>query len=234
MQRLIFETEHEQFRDSVRRFFQREIAPHAKRWREQGYVDREAYLKAGAQGYLLMWADEQYGGAGIDDFRYEQIVYEENIAHGEIGFYINLHSGLVAPYIGELGTLEQKARLLIAIAVRALVPAGYMLGPAQEPGRFLTVTLCSMYGAVETVLDQKTGEYLPAGQTAPADDQQQSHSDTPCVFATAAPLAVPEQAPVPAQLFAIEATPVLAALDVAPGRGLAAPPPWSTGPPRTV
>ncbi|MHC8380509.1 acyl-CoA dehydrogenase family protein [Pseudomonas sp. LB3P14] len=112
MRRLIFEAEHEQFRDSVRRFFQNEIAPHAAKWREQGYVDRSAYSKAGELGYLLMWADEQYGGAGVRDFRYEQIVYEENIRHGEIGFYINLHSGLVAPYIGELGNDEQKARFL--------------------------------------------------------------------------------------------------------------------------
>lgn len=112
MQRLIFEPEHEQFRDGVRRFFQREIAPHAERWRRQGHVDRSAYTKAGQQGYLLMWADEAYGGAGVKDFRYEQIVYEENIRHGELGFYINLHSGLVAPYIGELGTAEQKARFL--------------------------------------------------------------------------------------------------------------------------
>lgn len=112
MERLIFEPEHDQFRDGVRRFFEREIAPHAERWREQGHVDRDAYLKAGKLGYLLMWADEDYGGAGVKDFRYEQIVYEENIRNGEIGFYINLHSGLVAPYIGGLGTAEQKARFL--------------------------------------------------------------------------------------------------------------------------
>jgi acyl-CoA dehydrogenase len=112
MDRLIFELEHEQFRDNVRRFFQREIAPHAARWRAQGHADRDAYLKAGRQGYLLMWADPEYGGAGVKDFRYEQIVYEENIRHGDIGFYINLHSGLVAPYIGELGSAEQKTRFL--------------------------------------------------------------------------------------------------------------------------
>lgn len=112
MKRTIFESEHEQFRDSVRRFFQREIAPHAEQWRKQGFVDRSAYRKAGEQGLLLLWADEQYGGAGVRDFRYEQIVYEENIRHGEIGFYINLHSGLVAPYLGELGNDEQKARYL--------------------------------------------------------------------------------------------------------------------------
>lgn len=130
MRRLIFDTEHEQFRDHVRRFFQKEIGPHAAKWREQGFVDRWAYTKAGELGYLLMWADEQYGGAGLNDFRYEQIVYEENIRHGEIGFYINLHSGLVAPYIGELGTEEQKARFL-----PGCVSGQTILGVAMtEPG----------------------------------------------------------------------------------------------------
>jgi acyl-CoA dehydrogenase len=112
MRRLIFEAEHDQFRDNVRRFFQTEMEPHAARWREQGYVDRWAFKKAGDQGYLLMWAPEEYGGAGIDDFRYEQIVYEECIRYADKGFYIGLHSGLVAPYIAGLGTPEQKQRFL--------------------------------------------------------------------------------------------------------------------------
>jgi alkylation response protein AidB-like acyl-CoA dehydrogenase len=116
MRRFIFEPEHEQFRDSVRRFMQNEIAPHAARWREQGYVDRWAFTKAGEQGYLLMWADEKYGGAGVADFRYSQIVYEENMREGDPGFYLQLHSGLVAPYIAGLGTEEQKERWLPACA----------------------------------------------------------------------------------------------------------------------
>jgi alkylation response protein AidB-like acyl-CoA dehydrogenase len=114
MRRLIFEPEHDEFRNSVRRFFQNEIAPHAEAWRNQGFVDRSAYTKAGEQGYLLMWADEQYGGAGTADMRFEQIVYEENMRYGEPGFYLQLHSGLVAPYIGKLGSEEQKARWLPA------------------------------------------------------------------------------------------------------------------------
>jgi alkylation response protein AidB-like acyl-CoA dehydrogenase len=112
MRRTIFEPEHEQFRESARRFFQKEIGPNAERWREQGAVDREAFLKAGQQGYLLMWADPHYGGAGVADFRYEQILIEENGRWGEGGFLLTLHSRLVAPYIGHLGTPEQKARLL--------------------------------------------------------------------------------------------------------------------------
>ena len=67
--RKIFDEEHEIFRDSVCSFLQNEIQPHSDKWHEQGIVDREAYLKAGEQGLLLMWADEQYGGAGVSDFR---------------------------------------------------------------------------------------------------------------------------------------------------------------------
>lgn len=112
MTRTIFEDEHEMFRDSVRSFFQNEIQPHAARWQEQGIVDRDAYLKAGEQGLLLMWADEQYGGAGVEDFRYEQILIEENARYGDNGFFFWLHSRLVGPYIGQLGTDEQKQRWL--------------------------------------------------------------------------------------------------------------------------
>ena len=112
MQRTIFDEDHDMFRDSVRSFLQNEIGPHGDRWREQGVVDREAYEKAGEQGLLLMWADEKYGGAGVSDFRYEQILMEENAKYGDEGFFIWLHSRLVAPYIGTFGTEEQKQRWL--------------------------------------------------------------------------------------------------------------------------
>ena len=112
MKRRIFDEEHEMFRDSARSFFQNEIQPHADKWQEQGIVDREAFLKAGENGFLLMWADEQYGGAGVEDFRYEQIFIEENAHHGDAGFFATLHSRLVGPYLGALGTEEQKTRWL--------------------------------------------------------------------------------------------------------------------------
>ena len=112
MKRKIFEEEHEMFRDSVRSFMQNEIGPHSDEWHENGIVDREAFLKAGEQGLLLMWADEKYGGAGVPDFRYEQVLIEENVRYGDAGFFMTLHSRLVGPYIGELGTEEQKARWL--------------------------------------------------------------------------------------------------------------------------
>lgn len=112
MQRKPFDPEMELFRDSARKFFQTEIRPHSARWREAGMVDREAFLKAGEAGMLCMWADEQYGGLGLRDFRYEQILIEENAAHGDSGFFCTLHSRLVAPYIQHFGTPEQKQRFL--------------------------------------------------------------------------------------------------------------------------
>ena len=112
MDRTVFEEEHEMFRDSVRSFMQNEIGPNSDKWHEQGIVDREAFLKAGEMGLLLMWADEKYGAAGVNDFRYEQILIEENAHYGDAGFFMTLHSRLVGPYIGELGTEEQKARWL--------------------------------------------------------------------------------------------------------------------------
>jgi acyl-CoA dehydrogenase len=112
MKRLIFNEDHEMFRDSVRKFMLAEIAPHVGRWREAGICDREAFLKAGEQGLLCMWVDEQYGGLGIADFRFEQIVLEETIRHGDIGLFLGLHSRLVGPYIGQLGSESLKTRLL--------------------------------------------------------------------------------------------------------------------------
>ena len=130
MKRLIFEPEHEQFRESVIKFMAAEVAPHVERFREQGMVDRELFLKAGAQGLICTWADEKYGGAGIDDFRFEQIIIEENMRHGDIGFYINLHNDLVAPYIAKLGTDEQKGRWMPGIVSGEKILAVAMTEPS--------------------------------------------------------------------------------------------------------
>ena len=112
MQRLIFDSEHEQFRDSVTRFMQNEVAPHSERYRKEGMADRDLYTKAGEHGFLCTWAEERFGGAGIDDFRFEQILMEENVKHGDSGFYGYLHSNIVAPYIAKLGSEEQKQRFM--------------------------------------------------------------------------------------------------------------------------
>jgi alkylation response protein AidB-like acyl-CoA dehydrogenase len=77
-----------------------------------------------------MWVPEEYGGPGIEDFRFEQVVIEETLRHGDLGLFLTLHSRLVGPYIGTLGSEELKQRLLPAV-----VSGETILGIAMtEPG----------------------------------------------------------------------------------------------------
>lgn len=81
-------------------------------------------------GFLLPWADEEYGGAGLKDFRYEQIMCEELARINEPGFMIPLHSALCGPYIAEYGSAEQKARLLPGIVRGETILAVAMTEPS--------------------------------------------------------------------------------------------------------
>ncbi len=98
------------FRESVRRFLEAEAVPHMDDWRREGVVDREIFRKAGEQDFLFMWADEQYGGLGIDDFRFEQVMIEELYRAGCGDIFIPAHNRLVGRYLGNLASDEQKAR----------------------------------------------------------------------------------------------------------------------------
>jgi len=130
LKRLVFGEEHDMFRDSVRRFMQTEIEPQVESWRQAGICDKSAFLKAGQQGLLCMWADEKYGGLGMTDFRFEQVVIEETIRHGDIGLFLSLHSRLVGPYIGTLGSDALKQRL-----IPRMISGETILGVAMsEPG----------------------------------------------------------------------------------------------------
>jgi alkylation response protein AidB-like acyl-CoA dehydrogenase len=109
--RRIFNHEHAVFRDSVRKWAAAELAPHSEQWRAEGMVPKSAWKKAGEQGYLCMWAGEAYGGAGMEDYRYDQILIEE-LLHVDSGFFLALHNRVVGPYLNNLATDEQKARWL--------------------------------------------------------------------------------------------------------------------------
>src|ERR1700693_1390848 len=106
--RRIFNDEHAAFRDSVRKWAAAELAPYSEQWRAEGMVPKSAWKKAGEQGYLCMWAGEAYGGAGMEDYRYDQILIEE-LLHVESGFFLALHNRVVGPYLNNLATDEQKA-----------------------------------------------------------------------------------------------------------------------------
>ena len=112
MQRNIFESEHQVFRDSVRAFVENEILPFHARWEEDGIVPRDIWKKAGENGFLCMDVEEKYGGAGMADFRYDAIVIEEIARAGASGVYFSLHTDVVVPYISKYATEQQKQRWL--------------------------------------------------------------------------------------------------------------------------
>lgn len=109
--RTLFSSEHEMFRDTVRRFVAEHVEPHHAQWEEDGQVSRESWLAAGAQGILCPALPEELGGAGAD-FRSSVIVLEELCRVGATGPGFHLHSDIVAPYIANYGTEEQLARWL--------------------------------------------------------------------------------------------------------------------------
>lgn len=114
IRRRIFDEDHDMFRDSVRKWMADHVAPHREAWHAAGVVDRDVWHKAGEAGYLAMFVDEKYGGLGLDDFRFDQILIEEQ-TRVDPSVYMSLHSRIVAPYINMLGTEEQKQKYLPGI-----------------------------------------------------------------------------------------------------------------------
>jgi alkylation response protein AidB-like acyl-CoA dehydrogenase len=111
LKRRLFEDEHEMFRDSVRLFIEREIAPYHSQWEKDGIVPRDLWLNAGEAGLLCTNISEEFGGLGAG-FLYNVVMTEELARAGVTGPGFVVHSDLVAPYISTFGTEEQKHRWL--------------------------------------------------------------------------------------------------------------------------
>ncbi|MDX6302313.1 MAG: hypothetical protein QOF53_3527 [Nocardioidaceae bacterium] len=112
MPRPLLEEDHESFRQVVRSFIEREIAPHHARWETEGQVSREVWTRAGAQGLLCFDVGPEYGGPGVSDFRYNMVLAEELTRAGAHGPGFLVHTDIVVPYLSSLGTPEQKRRWL--------------------------------------------------------------------------------------------------------------------------
>ncbi len=108
----IFEAEHEDFRATVRSFMEKEVSPHHEEWEKDGVVSREVWRKAGESGLLCFDVPEEYDGPGIKDFRFNQILSEEQTRAGASGPGFSVHTDIIVPYLIELGTEEQKQRWL--------------------------------------------------------------------------------------------------------------------------
>ena len=153
IERTLFSPDHEAFRDSFRRFIDKEIAPFHAEWEEQGYVDRAVWNKAGDNGFLCMSMPEEYGGSEADK-AYSMIQIEEIGRAGYTGIGFGLHSEIVAPYILHYGTAEQKAKYLPLLASGEMVGAIAMSEPAAGS---------DLQGIKATAIQQADGSYLLNG-----------------------------------------------------------------------
>ena len=132
MRRIIFDEEHDMFRESVRSFIDKEIAPNHEKWEQNGKVDKEMFQKAGSNGFLGMAIPEEYGGGGVEDFRYNSIINEEVQLAGVVGsgMCITLHNDVCLPYFINYCNEEQAERWMPGLANGNLMSAIAMTEPA--------------------------------------------------------------------------------------------------------
>jgi len=129
MKRLIFDTDHDAFRESVRTFLEKEAVPHYEKWEKQGRPDKEFYVKAGEMGFLGLQVPEEYGGGGIDSYKFNIIVTEEANRLGLSLGTLRVHMDLVLPYLLSSADEEQKQRWLPGFADGTMMFAIAMTEP---------------------------------------------------------------------------------------------------------
>ena len=111
VQRNVYREDHEMFRETARRFLERECLPKQAAWDKAGKVDRETWLKAGREGLLCVTLPTEYGGGG-GDFGHSAVFNEELARVGVSGLGFGVHSDIIAPYIARIANEEQKQRWL--------------------------------------------------------------------------------------------------------------------------
>ena len=153
MNRTLFNTDHEIFRDSVRRFVQTELVPHHGEWEIAKRVPREVWRKAGDAGLLCCNVPPEYGGAGAD-WLYNVIVIEELARAGITGPGFAVHSEMVAPYVLAWGSEELKKEWLPKMVEGSAIGAIAM----TEPGAG------SDLKALRTRAERRGDDYLINGQ----------------------------------------------------------------------
>ena len=130
MRRSLYEAGHEDFRETVRAWAEKNVVPFHDQWERDGIVPREVWTSAGAQGLLGTDMDEGYGGGGVRDFRYQAVLDEELMRIGATGLGFGLHNDVAGPYLRDLGTEEQKQRWLPGFCSGELITAIAMTEPA--------------------------------------------------------------------------------------------------------
>ena len=133
MRRTIFQTEHEDFRESVRAFIRAEAVPRVPDWERAGIIDRGFWKQAAALGFVAFQAPEDLGGAGLDDFRFNAIIDEEIAYANAATDAFALVNDIVAPYLIDLTTDEQRRRWVPPVTTGDCVPVVAMSEPVPAP-----------------------------------------------------------------------------------------------------
>jgi alkylation response protein AidB-like acyl-CoA dehydrogenase len=133
MERTIFEEDHEMFRQAYRAFLDREMVPRIAEWDRAGIVSRDVWKSAGSHGFLAFGIPEEYGGPGVDDFRYNLVVLEECCKADTFAAVtgMSLHNDVTLPYFLRYTNEEQKARWLPGMATGELITAVAMTEPGM-------------------------------------------------------------------------------------------------------
>src|SRR5690349_16158657 len=109
MKREIYDEDHEAFRGSVREFLDRSVKPHLEEHLENKALPRDFWLEAGKQGFLGLEIPEEFGGAEAGDYRFNAVLMEElSHVNAALSSCVGIHADIVAPYLVELTSDEQK------------------------------------------------------------------------------------------------------------------------------
>ena len=156
MQRDLFEPDHDAFRETVRAFVEKEVSPHHAAWEEAGITPRELWTKAGAQGLLGFMVPEEYGGGGVDDFRFNAVLDEELTRAHASGVGFVLQTDLVSGYLLSYANDEQKARWLPKFCSGETITAIAMTEPGTGSDLQSIATTARSDGDHYVVNGQKT------------------------------------------------------------------------------
>jgi alkylation response protein AidB-like acyl-CoA dehydrogenase len=161
--RTLYDSDHDMFRDSLRKFIQAEGMPNHEQWEKDGMVSDEIWLKAGEQGFLCPMVPEEYGGVGTD-FLYNCIVNEEIGRSGCTGLGWTLHNDITVPYIVRYGSEEQKQKYLPRCITGELITAIAMTEPGAGSDLQGTKTTAVLDGDHYILNGSKT--FITNGQKA--------------------------------------------------------------------
>jgi long-chain-acyl-CoA dehydrogenase len=158
MKRTLFTEEHNLFRDTFKHFLEKEVVPYYEQWEKDGIVSREMWLKAGQQGFLGLAVPEEYGGIGVNDFRYSAIMAEESARAGVVsaGMVIGLHNDIILPYFIAYANEEQKQRWLPGMCTGELITAIAMTEPGTGSDLAAICTTADRHGDYYILNGQKT------------------------------------------------------------------------------